>query len=99
MAKITGTLGSDLLIGTIADDTILGLAGDDTLVGGAGNDLLQGGDGSDTYQFGLGSGQDVVVEQDGASTAGIMDVPQLDPGLTAADITLIAVPGTAAAPA
>ncbi|KTF38343.1 calcium-binding protein, partial [Xanthomonas translucens] len=41
---------------------------DDTLIGGAGNDTLNGGAGNDTFVFSRGFGQDVLNQNDSASS-------------------------------
>lgn len=58
------------------NDTIQGASSNDMLVGGAGNDTLYGNGGSDTYRFGVGSGQDVIINND--SNASSVDTLLLD---------------------
>lgn len=64
---LDGGAGNDLVMGDAGDDTLTGGAGNDNLVGGTGNDLLQGGTGNDTYLFDSRSGNDTIVDADGAN--------------------------------
>jgi Ca2+-binding RTX toxin-like protein len=68
---ISGGNGNDTLYGGAGNDTLNGGNGDDVLDGGVGNDSLTGGNGSDTYVFRIGSGQDVVNNND--TSAGRVD--------------------------
>ncbi|UII59792.1 calcium-binding protein [Xanthomonas translucens pv. translucens] len=63
-----GDAGKDTLFGNAGDDVLSGDAGDDTLIGGAGNDTLNGGAGNDTFVFSRGFGQDVLNQNDSASS-------------------------------
>ena len=83
-----GGAGNDVLTfdvnGSAGNGDIRGY-GDDTLDGGAGNDTLNGGFDSDTYIFRVGSGQDVISQNDYSSpridTVQFIDVTST--GLTA----------------
>ncbi len=88
MAKITGTIGSDVLNGTAFDDVIQALDGDDLVSGGDGNDEIHGGSGNDEVSAGAGddlvyggggddlvyggSGHDVIYGGAGADTISIV---------------------------
>ncbi|WP_088285346.1 calcium-binding protein [Ideonella sp. A 288] len=82
---IGGGGGADTLDGGAGSDTLAGGVGNDSLVGGPGNDLLDGGDGSDTYTYNLGSGLDVIEQND--SVAGSIDVVQLGAGIAQGDVS------------
>jgi Ca2+-binding RTX toxin-like protein len=62
--NITGSSFNDVLIGNNEANVLQGGEGNDTLDGGAGNDLLIGGKGNDIYLFAVGSGQDIIEEDD-----------------------------------
>ncbi|WP_330162966.1 calcium-binding protein, partial [Xanthomonas translucens] len=65
---LSGDAGADSLLGGVGGDVLNGDAGDDTLIGGAGNDTLNGGAGNDTFVFSRGFGQDVLNQNDSASS-------------------------------
>lgn len=81
--QLYGGDGNDVLVGS-GNDTLNGDAGDDSLTGGTGANTLRGGEGSDTYHFGLGSGSDLIVEQDNAGSA--IDTLQMGAGIAPQDI-------------
>jgi Ca2+-binding RTX toxin-like protein len=83
---IVGNSVGNVLSGLGGNDSLSGSVGDDTLDGGAGNDRMTGGQGNDTYRLGLGSGADIVVEND--ATAGNTDVAEFLAGITADQIWL-----------
>lgn len=83
VAAITDRL-PQTLTGTSGEDTLYGGSGTDTLDGGGGNDSLYGYGGNDTYFFGSGSGQDTVLDYDGA--AGNLDTIQVGSGIAPADL-------------
>lgn len=64
---LDGGDGDDILGGGSGNDTLVAGAGKDQLTGGAGNDLLQGGMDDDVYSFDANSGQDRIVDADGAN--------------------------------
>ncbi|HEX6706227.1 MAG TPA: calcium-binding protein [Albitalea sp.] len=64
-----GSDASDALLGGSGNDTLRAYAGDDTLIGGVGGDMLFGGAGNDVYAFNVGDGQDIIVDEEGASNA------------------------------
>jgi Ca2+-binding RTX toxin-like protein len=85
-AVINGTgnaLDNDIK-GNGAANVLTGGAGQDVLDGGAGNDTLVGGAGGDTYRFDLGSGTDVIQEND--STVGVVDVAVFGAGILVSDV-------------
>lgn len=70
---MVGRAGDDWLSGLAGDDFIKGGAGSDTLFGDEGNDVLDGevgqdelfgGAGNDVYMFRVGSGHDVIINDD-----------------------------------
>lgn len=81
--QLYGEDGNDVLIGD-GNDTLNGDAGNDSLTGGTGVNTLRGGEGSDTYHFGLGSGSDLIVEQDNTGSA--VDTLQIGAGVAPVDI-------------
>jgi Ca2+-binding RTX toxin-like protein len=83
---IVGNSTGNVLSGLGGNDSLSGSVGDDTLDGGAGTDRLTGGQGNDTYRLGLGSGADIVVEND--ATAGNTDVAEFLAGIAADQIWL-----------
>jgi Ca2+-binding RTX toxin-like protein len=83
---IVGNSVGNVLSGLGGNDSLSGGIGDDTLDGGAGNDRLTGGQGNDTYRLGLGSGADIVVENDVA--VGNIDVAEFLAGIGADQIWL-----------
>jgi Ca2+-binding RTX toxin-like protein len=83
---IVGNSVGNVLSGLGGNDSLSGGIGDDTLDGGAGNDRLTGGQGNDTYRLGLGSGADIVVENDVA--VGNTDVAEFLAGIGADQIWL-----------
>ncbi|EPJ49289.1 MAG: hypothetical protein OFPII_01710 [Osedax symbiont Rs1] len=66
-APTTTQVTSDIL----SDNQIVGTEADDRLVSGAGNDTLTGAAGNDTYVFKSGFGQDIILNNDAASSADI----------------------------
>jgi Ca2+-binding RTX toxin-like protein len=72
---LQGSDGADVITGTNLVDRFDGRRGDDRMLGGKGND---------EYRFGLGSGHDVVVDQD--RTAGNVDRVVFTDGIGATDI-------------
>lgn len=85
-AVINGTgnaLDNDIK-GNSAANVLTGGLGQDVLDGGAGNDTLVGGAGGDTYRFDLGSGTDVIQEND--STGGVVDVAVFGTGILVSDV-------------
>lgn len=76
---LIGYESADVINGLGGNDSIYGHGGNDQIDGGAGNDFLQGDAGSDTYFFGVGSGQDVINNNDA-------DAASLDCILLGADI-------------
>ncbi|WP_459724434.1 calcium-binding protein, partial [Sideroxyarcus sp. TK5] len=78
------------IVGTSNSETIYGTSGNDVIDGGGGNDTIYGstgmyGFGNDTYIFGVGSGQDLVIEND--STVLNMDTVRVV-GKLASEITI-----------
>ncbi len=68
-----GGLGNDTLRGGDGIDVLLGEDGDDTLSGGAGVDWLEGGAGNDLYLIDPGTGEDVIVDNQGQNTLRFTD--------------------------
>lgn len=64
---IFGGGGDDVLAGGAGNDSIEGEAGTDELYGGAGADLLRGGAGDDRYRYEIGSGIDLIEDDEGAN--------------------------------
>ena len=64
---IFGGSGDDVLAGGAGNDSISGEAGADELFGAAGADLLRGGAGDDRYRFEIGSGIDLIEDDEGAN--------------------------------
>ena len=62
-----GEAGDDRLAGGAGNDALNGGSGADTLSGDAGNDTLDGGLGDDIYVFDAVSGQDTIIDTDGAN--------------------------------
>ena len=81
--SLAGTDGADQLFGQAGSDVLAGGAGNDFLSGSSGDDLLLGDVGDDTYGIAAGTGQDVVVDADGAS-----DFIVFGPGIATSDLTL-----------
>ncbi|WP_158219891.1 calcium-binding protein [Ideonella sp. A 288] len=82
---IFGGGGADSVSGGDGADTLTGEIGNDTLVGGPGNDLLDAGEGSDTYLYNLGSGLDVIEQND--TLAASIDTLQFGAGIAQADVS------------
>ncbi|BAO29611.1 putative Ig domain-containing protein [Sulfuritalea hydrogenivorans] len=83
---IVGNSTGNVLSGLGGNDSLSGGIGDDALDGGAGNDRMTGGQGNDTYRLGLGSGADIVVEND--ASAGNTDVAEFLAGIATDQIWL-----------
>ncbi|MDB0564241.1 putative Ig domain-containing protein, partial [Ralstonia solanacearum] len=64
--RLYGGGGNDTINGRAGDDYLEGDEGDDTLTGGTGNDTLVGGKGFDSYIIDAQSGNDAIVDADGA---------------------------------
>jgi len=81
-----GGQGRDNLQGGGGADQLIGGAGNDTLEGGSGDDALIGNDGADTYVFNVGSGHDVIYNDDNDTANGpsapdrILFGPDIMPG-------------------
>jgi len=84
--NVSGGGGDDIVSGGGGNDVLFGNAGADILDGGVGDDELHGNAGSDTYRFGIGSGNDVILEND---DAGDVDTIELGAGVTAAQISAL----------
>lgn len=68
----------------LGNDTVTGSIGNDVIIGGAGSDILIGGNGNDTYRFGVGSGADLIQEND--LTIGNTDVFAIAAGIDSSQI-------------
>lgn len=86
--SVVGGAGDDILDGGSGDDVLQGGGGSDTLDGGGGSDHLSGGVGADTYLFGLGSGPDLVYDQDTYEPSGGGDMVLLGAGVSPDTISL-----------
>ncbi|MNH50190.1 Bifunctional hemolysin/adenylate cyclase precursor [compost metagenome] len=92
---ITGEAGDDSiyagsgldnsLYGESGNDSLYGSSGNDRLDGGTGNDLLEGNTGNDTYVFGIGSGTDVIYDNDNGSGMSL-DTVEFAAGISPTDI-------------
>jgi Ca2+-binding RTX toxin-like protein len=79
--------GSVAAQSTSDNDTVIATNSADVLNGGLGNDRLEGRGGDDVYQFDLGSGQDVVLDDNSAADSA-NDVLAFGAGITPDMITL-----------
>ena len=86
--SVAGGAGDDILDGGSGDDVLQGGGGSDTLDGGGGSDHLSGGVGADTYLFGLGSGPDLVYDQETYESGRGGDMVLLGAGITPDTISL-----------
>ncbi|MFC3177999.1 calcium-binding protein, partial [Undibacterium amnicola] len=82
--QLDGGFGNDTVIGGLGDDYLAGGDGDDVLDGGAGNDYLRGGFGNDTYLWGIGSGKDMVTNEE--ITIGRKNVLKIGEGIRPSDL-------------
>ncbi|WP_280513962.1 calcium-binding protein [Ruminiclostridium herbifermentans] len=71
---------SETIMALAGDDIIYGEGGDDIIDGGLGNDSIYGGLGNDTYIYKLGSGADIIYEED--STPGNVDTIKFGEGIS-----------------
>jgi Ca2+-binding RTX toxin-like protein len=78
---------SNTLDGKAGNDVLIGSSGGDNLIGGPGDDILIGGAGDDAYYFSLGSGHDVVIDQDTAPNN--CDTVMLGGGITEGDVSVL----------
>jgi Ca2+-binding RTX toxin-like protein len=92
---IYGTSRDEILINSSGDAVMVGGGGndiiwawedDDVIDGGTGNDMLYGGTGNDIYIFRIGSGQDVIIDND--SDPANNDTIWLGGTLTPSDISV-----------
>ncbi|UXY13915.1 putative Ig domain-containing protein [Chitiniphilus purpureus] len=63
--SLQGGVGNDALSGGNGDDTLVGGKDDDVLDGGQGTNLLIGGQGYDAYYAAVGSGLNIIRDEDG----------------------------------
>jgi Ca2+-binding RTX toxin-like protein len=71
------------IFGYAGDDSLEGAQGHDELHGGAGDDLLSGGLGDDTYFFDIGDGEDLIVDDGGAT-----DIVRFGAGISVSNLTV-----------
>jgi Ca2+-binding RTX toxin-like protein len=72
--------------GNILGNQLIGNSGNNRLTGGLGADTLIGGSGNDLYIYSRGDGQDTITDVD--TTTGNVDTLVMQPGITAADVTV-----------
>ncbi|MFQ4138723.1 calcium-binding protein [Nodosilinea sp. PGN35] len=76
MAKINGTVFSDVITGTIGNDSIAAFGGNDYIYGSFGNDFINGGSGFDTVDYSF-LGQPITLEAGGFVSKGAAGVDKI----------------------
>ncbi|MCW1916968.1 chitobiase/beta-hexosaminidase C-terminal domain-containing protein [Luteolibacter sp. GHJ8] len=83
-----GEVGVDHLDGGDGADILDGGSDADVLNGGTGDDLLRGSYGSDVYEWDLGDGNDIVTDEPGDSSAGLINRLVFGIGIQPSDVEL-----------